>query len=463
MDGRRHTSRMPIVAVVVFAGAGAWISGQLVQRHAGLWATGNATAGAFERVCRAAESVGLDCAVSQTGRWREVTFPIPVPERDFSIHLRRVVIPVAFLGLAYFVFMGIWFGFVGRPHHPITGWQRTPLVVGWVGVAVSVCCSALMLGGWAPVCVWCAAAHMVNLLMVAVIHRMYRRSRAARRAGVLQSGVSTDSDAASVRLLPASRLAAHAVVFALIIVAGLWYHRHEQLALGNRLRVLVPYKQWVDALRQDPDFLLRDYYAQQRHDIPPRPNEPMPPDRPRLVVFTDFECSACYCSAVRLGAQVLPAFDEQLTVAVRHYPLCDRCNRAASGPIHANACAAAYAAEAARLQGGEEAFCRMVDLLFENRKRLSPGLYHELAVGIGLDAERFRRDFEGEQVRRMVREDVALARALGVESTPTMFLNGRRITAFARDNPVFWQAVARAEPGSRRGMHVARATVTVED
>ena len=84
----------------------------------------------------------------------------------------------------------------------------------------------------------------------------------------------------------------------------------------------------------------------------------------------------------------------------------------------------------------------MHDRLFENRKKLGTEIYRELAVRIGLDAERFLRDFEGDAVRRIVQQDIELAHELGVDGAPTIFLNGRRISAFGRDNPVFWRAVA---------------------
>ena len=126
---------------------------------------------------------------------------------------------------------------------------------------------------------------------------------------------------------------------------------------------------------------------------------------------------------------------------VRHYPLCSLCNEQVKDTIHPNACRAAYAAEAARLQGGRRAFERMHELLFANRKRLGDKVYRDLAVQVGLDPVLFLRRMEDPVVRQAVHEDIELARQLGVDGTPTMFLDGRRIPALCL-TPAFWQAVA---------------------
>ncbi len=47
----------------------------------------------------------------------------------------------------------------------------------------------------------------------------------------------------------------------------------------------------------------------------------------------------------------------------------------------------------------------------------------------------------GEAVRRIVESDIALADALGVTGTPTLFLDGRRVTRLC-ETPRFWEAVA---------------------
>ena len=108
--------------------------------------------------------------------------------------------------------------------------------------------------------------------------------------------------AAAAGGVPARRQAVRAVAFALILIAGLWSYRHEALAMGTRLRALQPYRELVSSLRNDPDFLLREHYAQPQQRIPRRDGHAAD-DLPPLVVFTDFECSVYYCEEQRLRRQ----------------------------------------------------------------------------------------------------------------------------------------------------------------
>ena len=129
-------------------------------------------------------------------------------------------------------------------------------------------------------------------------------------------------------------------------------------------------------------------------------------------------------------------------MSFRHFPLCKDCNRAVTGEGHPEACRAARAAEAARLQGGEETFWRMHDLLFAKHRRLATVSYADLAMQIGLDGDKLVADMESAPVEQAVEADVALAAELGVTGTPAVFLNGRRVPRLCLHNSVFWEAIA---------------------
>jgi predicted DsbA family dithiol-disulfide isomerase len=94
----------------------------------------------------------------------------------------------------------------------------------------------------------------------------------------------------------------------------------------------------------------------------------------------------------------------------------------------------------------------MNDRLFQHRTQLHDALYTTLAAEIGLDPARFRAEMDSRAVRKVVDDDVALARRLGVTGTPTMFLDGRRVNELCQ-TPLFWEAVARMPP------HVAGSSI----
>ena len=89
-------------------------------------------------------------------------------------------------------------------------------------------------------------------------------------------------------------------------------------------------------------------------------------------------------------------------------------------------------AQAAIAAGNQQKFWEMRELLHEHYidwVERSPGefrtwLLHEAAT-LGLDAERFARDLESPETSAASRESYQSARALGINSIPTVFVNGR--------------------------------------
>ncbi|MCZ6699452.1 MAG: thioredoxin domain-containing protein [Planctomycetota bacterium] len=437
MNSRRNNARLLVVGILALSGAGAWISAQLVKQHASLWSGGDVEAGWFDRVCQATERAGFSCKGALASSWADVRLPIIVPSTDLSVHARTVLVPVAFMGMAYFILMGVWFALIGGPR-PFGGpWFRLPFVFGLGGVGVSLFLVGVMALGLAPWCVWCVVAHAVNISMVIAIWRLNRRRPDPFEA---ESYVSASPVEAARRTLT-SREVANVLAVSLIVVAGLWLYRRERLAMQECINNLRPYKSLVSSLQEDRDFLMREHLAQPRDEIPRRSGEASAENRPQLIVFTDFECPSCRCKSQSLKKQVIGPFEGRIDVIVRHYPLCNACNEHVKRLGHQNACDAAYAAEAARILGGTEAFWKMHDLLFGSGDELGKIPYRELADRIGLDVDHFVREMRGETVRRIVESDIALANTLGVTGTPTLFLDGRRVTRLCQ-TPRFWEAVA---------------------
>jgi predicted DsbA family dithiol-disulfide isomerase len=430
---------MLLGCILALSGAGAWISGELVRQHADLWGASGTHTGLFGRICEASEQWGLSCAGLRHSAFAEISLPIPLPTADFTIRVARIVVPTAFVGLAYFMFMVIWFTLVGRPRPYGRRWHCLPLALGICGVLASLFFVGLMALGKAPWCMGCVAVHVINLLMVLMLWQVASGTEVPAAKAISQS--SSVSPVQTARMTMTRRQVAGVIALWMIVVAGLWVYRSERIALQGRYDRLLPYRSLVKSFQADPEFLLREYYAQPAHEIPPRSDEPVAEGRARLVIFTDFECPACYCRSQALQAQVSEAFAEQLAVQIRHYPLCADCNDRVKTGSHPNACDAAYAAEAARLQGGNQAFEQMYVLLFKNSKDLGRKLYRDLADQIGLNADRLLYDMHDDTVRQIVAADIALGEPLGVRGTPTVFLNGRRVTELCQTT-VFWQAVA---------------------
>ncbi len=133
-----------------------------------------------------------------------------------------------------------------------------------------------------------------------------------------------------------------------------------------------------------------------------------------VVVFSDLECPHCREAAPALD-HLVRSHPDSVRLVFRHLPL----------PFHEHAQLAAEATEEARAQGGDEAFWRYHDRVVTGR--LAPSDLLRYAEELGLDGERFALALRGRVHRDRVERDLALADALGVDGTPTLFVNGRPV------------------------------------
>ena len=139
-----------------------------------------------------------------------------------------------------------------------------------------------------------------------------------------------------------------------------------------------------------------------------------------LEEFGDFECIPCSLFYPILR-KAKADYGDQLSVTFREYPLTK----------HTKAPEAARAAEAAGLQGR---FWEMHDSLYENRlvwlgASSTRAALIELATKLGLDMERFQKDMDSEEVIKRIAADRDRVTSLELDRTPSVFINGDRMTA----------------------------------
>lgn len=137
-----------------------------------------------------------------------------------------------------------------------------------------------------------------------------------------------------------------------------------------------------------------------------------------LVEFGDYQCPACGATHPIVG-QLLTEYKDQVKFVFREFPLA----------MHQHARIAAQAAQAAGAQGK---YYDMYDALFQNQTEWenskNPMEHFEgYANLIGLDVEKFKSDVESKKFEERVQQDVTDGNALGVQATPTFFLNGEEI------------------------------------
>lgn len=153
-------------------------------------------------------------------------------------------------------------------------------------------------------------------------------------------------------------------------------------------------------------------------------------DHVTLVEYGDYECPYCgeYFPIVK---QVVAQYYNQITFQFRNFPLTS---------LHPNAFAGARAAEAAALQGK---FWQMHDLLYEQNEiyyqsnettknwvgASDPQPYFDqYASQLGLNIAKFNQDYNSNQVDETINADMAEGNKLGIDATPTFFLDGKQIS-----------------------------------
>lgn len=132
-----------------------------------------------------------------------------------------------------------------------------------------------------------------------------------------------------------------------------------------------------------------------------------------LLEYGDYQCPHC-ALAFPTVKKLIAEFGERIRFVYRHFPISE---------AHPQAKDAAYAAEAAGLQGK---FWLMHDLIFTHPQRLPESPFALYALELGLNEAAFAHDFSSEQVRQKVEADFEGGMRSGVNGTPSFFINGQK-------------------------------------
>lgn len=137
-----------------------------------------------------------------------------------------------------------------------------------------------------------------------------------------------------------------------------------------------------------------------------------------IIEYSDFQCPAC-ASYYPVVKQFVAESGDKLAFAYRHFPL----------PQHKNAKPSAAASEAAGKQGK---FWEMHYMIFENQKEWESSpkaeeIFTGYAQKLGLNIDQFKADLNSEEIKSKVDADYKSGVKAGVNSTPSFFLNGKKI------------------------------------
>ncbi|MEP6706308.1 MAG: thioredoxin domain-containing protein [Pyrinomonadaceae bacterium] len=136
-----------------------------------------------------------------------------------------------------------------------------------------------------------------------------------------------------------------------------------------------------------------------------------------IIEFTDFQCAACGAMYPILE-EVLQSYGKSVHFVVRDFPLA----------VHANSRKAAEAADAANAQGK---FFEYIALLFKNQNALDVDSLKKYATAVGLDRKRFDTELDHGVYAAEVQHDIDDGETYGIDSTPTIYINGVMLREFS--------------------------------
>ena len=159
-----------------------------------------------------------------------------------------------------------------------------------------------------------------------------------------------------------------------------------------------------------------------RQDLLPAgtPTKGNPDAKVFLVEFSDFQCPACKAAQPAVDA-IITQYKDKMVFGYRYFPL----------DQHPFGLKSSLVAAAADQQGK---FWEMHDALFANQEQFSDELFPKLAQQLHLNMDEFTKAVSDSSTSARVQKDVEYGNQIGVNSTPTFYLNGNKLTLTTYDD-----------------------------
>ena len=278
------------------------------------------------------------------------------------------------------------------------------LALSAVGTLVALALAAVAALVIGALCIYCALLQAVTVALFLVL--LWRRGRQRARSGSRRQlrGVGQGVGSAVLALAVGA------------VLAGIATLGFESRALAAADRAVS-----AAALADVSPYLSRNAIS---FDITDSPGVG-PADAPvQIVVFGDYNCSHCRHFDPE-ALQLADDFPGDVRVVFKFFPLDATCNRYMGPQQRSSSCLAAAAAYAAYQY---DQFLDYHLLLFEHFQNHAPQRLLANAEEAGIeDQEGFLAAIQSEETLRVIQRDIDEAARGGVQGTPTIFVNGRRL------------------------------------
>jgi protein-disulfide isomerase/uncharacterized membrane protein len=418
-----------VLAAILLCAANVVLSGLLLLQHHGQ----TAAVSTVEQLCGSGPDSG--CAAVARGRWSEVAG-----------------VPVAAIGAAFYSALALLLllGLLAGPPA-----RAAAAALALLGLVLAVAADVVLLGIQAVAirafCRLCLLTYAINALAVVAL-------LPSRRDGAVVGEAVTRRDG---RLAFAAWVVAALAVAAGVAVAEYGLSRGEASAAGNVLGLPGPaappaggggevdrYREEARAASEqarrlqeildDPEKVERYYAERAAREFEQAPvhlldlaNVPLkgPAQAPiKVVEYSDFLCPFCRNVAGAFNGY-LPSSGGRVGVYYKNYPLDAECNPHVRPTIHAGACVLALGGICAQEQAR---FWPYHDAVFGSQLK-DPQAADVVRLGTqaGLDGAALQQCLGSGPARQRLAAEIAEARNAGVNGTPTLYINGKRLPRLA--------------------------------
>ena len=332
--------------------------------------------------------------------------------------LPYVAWPVSFVGLAYFLAMLVAWPTMRHGLTPLVRWLLRLGVLASLGFVI-----VMVQGGY--VCKYCVAIHAANFVLWILVEGFARQLQRTWRPAL---AITTVFLAASVALGVAETLGRRAAAAmaedqftqssAKILAAATQSAEEAKGTLGtlpSTAATSAPAVAAVTTTSSAPSSepVQRGFTGRYR----------LGPERAviRFVIFMDYQCKDCHL----LEAALQKLFEQRadMSISVKQFPGGKECNPYTEVD-HANACAAARAAEAAGLLHGNDGFWQMHFWLFDHSGRFTDAELRTALEQFCYDVDEFERVMHSDLMLGLIQADINEGFELALTSTPMVFING---------------------------------------
>ncbi|HVZ21729.1 MAG TPA: vitamin K epoxide reductase family protein [Vicinamibacterales bacterium] len=329
-----------------------------------------------------------------------------------SSYSRVLGIPIAAGGAIWagLVLLLAWRG-MGSP-----AGERPARAAGYIFVLATLGLAVVFYFGYVSLFVLKHLCPLCITMYVAVIGTFATAAAAAGPLGSLPSNVGEDLGALR-RDSAGATLTAVWIVAAIALIA--FFPREQSVSAQAAAVAAAP----TETLTPDE---LDQWHQWLDAQTPVAEMAPTAPVKVLVVKFNDFECPACRASYIEYKG-TLDKYEAQYPTAfkyeLRDFPLEAECG---VGGLHPAACEAAVAVRLAKRTGREQP---LEDWFYNHQEEMTRDTVKQAAKDIANVTD---FDEEYAKVLPAVHADSLLGQKLGVNGTPTFFINGIRISSVLR-------------------------------